>query len=890
MKTMLLSLLLLTLIAWPLQAREGDPTGADAGAEQVEPEVLPELLEFVDAEYPPEALKGGLEGAVLLELLISETGAVDSVSVVESLTPELDVAAVAAAEQFVFSPAVVEGEAVPVFLLFEYTFSITEQTRKIEEYVNFSGVVKEKGTRDLISYATVVVSFPAEPTDMTLTVPWDAYLERLGGFEGQFLEEGSLVALTDSLGRFEFKSLPAGVFNVAFPNAGYRMTTESETLGQGEHLEATYFLPRTHYDEYEIVVYGKAEQKEVTRQRLNITEVERLPGFGGDAIKAVQALPGVARPSFVSGEIIVRGSGQEDTRYYLDGIEIPMLFHYGGIKSTYNSQALSSIDLYPGGFNTRYGGCVGGVVEITGRPGRRDRWRSVVDMSLLDLSLHTEGPISDKATVTLSGRRSFIGEIAKPIMKKFDNFDMATVPYYLDGVARLDYEFDPLNRLFFTYFTATDKMKLVFADEKEGSSEVSEATNALSMNSRFQRFIVGYNRKFGDWGENHLRGAVGADEYTGHYFGEFNYKFETKSYSLRDEFIFKQNDNVHYKLGVDLAHVPIDYEVNSLGDGKSVVSKDFDNMGYYANLELRLADRLLLIPGYRYDHYKEIKAGASSLRLTARYRLNDAHTLTAAGGTYNQAPVPRGQAVDPVFGNPDLPPTQARQFSLGDEWKISDLVNLKVEGYFNRQEKIPFQTDSLNVNYLADAEARMYGIEFMLRHEQGNRFFGWLSYSLSRSERRFPRKPTTDIAGEWDPNGWVVSGFDQTHHFEAVGSWNLGSKWSTGLRARYVTGNPDTPSLSYTSNIYEYNADEGEYEEVLGDYRSERMGPFFQLDVRLDKKFVHKNWIMSAYLDIQNVSYFAYKSPEFHYYNFDGSERNTVSGIIIPTLGFRAEF
>ena len=142
------------------------------------------------------------------------------------------------------------------------------------------------------------------------------------------------------------------------------------------------------YELEDLVVVESLPEREVTRQELSRDEIRQLPGFGGDAIKSVQALPGVARPSmFNQGAIVVRGSGLFDTRYYLDGIDIPLLFHYGGVKSTYNSMSLSSVDLYPGGFNTRYGGCVGGVVEIKGRPGRAGSWRRVVDVSLLDSSL-----------------------------------------------------------------------------------------------------------------------------------------------------------------------------------------------------------------------------------------------------------------------------------------------------------------------------------------------------------------------------------------------------------------------------------------------------------------------------------------------------------------------
>jgi len=858
--------------------------------ETLEPEVEPQLVTFVDAEYPPQALLAGHEGSVILELLVSSSGAVDSATVYQSLEPSLDAAAIEAALQFIFSPAQVEGEAVPVYLLFEYTFSIAEQTRQITEYVNFSGVLKEKGTRDWIEYATVVVNFPFTLTDTTLTVPWSAYLERIGGFPGQYLEEGSLVALTDSLGHFEFKSLPAGRFSVSFPNAGYESVVEYERLGYAEHLQSTYFLPRANYDEYEIVVYGKAEQKEVTRQRLSVTEVERIPGFGGDAIKSVQALPGVARPPFVSGQIIVRGSGFEDTRYFLDGIDIPMLFHYGGLKSTYNTSVLQSIDMYPGGFGARYGSCVGGVIEISGRSAREDRWRTSIDASFLDASFLTEGPLTDKLGLQITGRRSFIGEIANAALSGIDSFNMAAVPYYWDYIARLDYRHSQDNRWFLTLFAAKDRMEIIYNDEMGGSSEVSAAQNAVGMSSLFQRLILGNDWRIGNRANNELRLAVGRDDYIGNIMGFFAYSFKSKNITLRDEFTFQQNDRLTYKFGTDVAWYPLDYRVSALGAGNSVQEKTFSDMGTYASIEWRPTDRLLLIPGYRYDYYKELSEGASSIRLTSHYTLTDKHTLSSAVGTYNQSPSPRGQAVDPVFGNPDLPPTLATHVTLSDEWKMNDLVSLKSEIYYNTQEQIPLETNSGSLNFLPDQDARMYGLEFMLRRNQGNRFFGWLSYSLSRSERRMPRKPTSSIDGDWDPSQWILSDFDQTHHVEAVGSWNLGSTWSAGFRARYVTGNPTTPRLGFDSSQYAYDSDFGQYNDVLGEYRSARMGPFFQFDVRVDKKFVYQNWIMSVYFDIQNLNYSIYNSPEFYNYSFDSSERNTVGGILIPTFGVKAEF
>ena len=863
------------------------------------PDVAPELVRFVDAVYPPDALKAGLEGIVRLELLVAADGTVDSVRVLEGLGPSMNAAASAAAAGFLFTPARVAGEAVPVLVEFVYEFSLREQTRRIEEIVNFRGALKEKGTRTPVGEAMVVVSFPGPESETGLAVPRDVYLERIGEFPGQYLEEDRLVTFTDSTGHFELKSLPPGLVELTFPNPGYEELVTTEELAADEVLDATYWIARSAYNEYEIVVYGKAEQKEVTRQRLSVTEVERLPGFGGDVIKTVQALPGVARPSVTdAGAVVVRGSGNYDTRYFLDGIDIPLLFHFGGVKSTYNSLSLASVDLYPGGFGTRYGGAVGGIVELMGRPAKTDRWHTVLDASLIDASFHVEGPIGRDWSLMMSSRRSFVGEVVNQAVKNIDDLEMSVAPYYWDVVTRIDHQSERDGQLFLTLFAAKDRLSLVFPDEDEGSPEVNQATNAIDTSLRFSRFILGWDRPLGRRFRNELRAAAGDSKEGGHILGFFDWEVHGPYYQLRDELSMQAGEHLALSGGVDLLFAPIEYDVQSVGWPASVRSQDFSDLGAYANVELRPTRNLLLIPGVRYDYYSHLDDGAFSARLTSRYRVTGRHTLTGALGTYNQDPKPAGQATDPVYGNPDLPPTRAAHATLGDEWQIDDRTSVKVEGYYNRQWDIPSMTDSLGLNFVADTDGRMYGLELMLRKETGDRFFGWLSYSISRSERRYARRPSADdgfgessTAGQaWDPDAWVLYDFDQTHHVEALGSMRWGGSWSSGLRLQYVSGNPATPYLGYTGNRYEFDADAGSYRPVSGEYLSDRMDPYFRTDLRVDKKFVRQSYLYSIYLDVQNVNYFVYNPPEGYTYNYDYSKRNEYGWIILPSLGVRVEF
>jgi len=546
--------------------------------------------------------------------------------------------------------------------------------------------------------------------------------------------------------------------------------------------------------------------------------------------------------------------------------------------------------MYPGGFGTRFGGCVGGVVELKGRPGRSDRWKTVLDASLLDASFHTEGPLGKGFTMALNARRSFVGEIAKAVLESNDDATMSVAPYYWDLVGRVDWGTGTDHHLFFTTFAAKDRMEMIVADHKEGSPEVNEAVDEIEMELAFSRFILGYDLRLSPRVRNSLRAAYGRSRESGHVFGEFEFEGKGPYYQLRDELSIDWRPGVRSNVGLDLAWTPYDYEVKVNGWPSSMQTKNFSDHAAYANAELKPWNELLLVPGLRYDHYQHIDQGELSARMSARWRYHPYRTITASYGTYNQPPQPMGQSTDPVYGNPDLPPTLARHATLGHEWRMSDRLFLKVEGYHNTQDQIPAPTDSLGLNFVPDADARMYGLEFMLRHESSERFFGWISYSVGRSERRFARRPSIGLGPEWNPDTWVLHDMDQTHHVEAVGSWQLGRNWSFGTRVQYVSGVPMTPIMGYTGDQYEFDADTGDYVPVEGEYFSERVEPYVRVDLRLDKKFIKKKSIWSVYLDLQNANYFVYNSPEGYAYNYDYSKRTNYGWIFMPALGVRAEF
>jgi TonB family protein len=883
-------------------------TAAKTAADSLPPiDSMPRLLEFVKAQYPADLVRKGVEGQVILDLVVDTAGRVDSVAVVKGFDKVLDSCAAAAAKQFRFRPAIAAGAAVPVLMEYAYRFTLDEIVNKIERYVNLKGRLLERGTRLPVRDAVMAVLYRDTAIDKSRSVPFSAYLKKIGSFPGQHVESGSVIATTDSMGRFSFTSLPAGPITIKVICPGYEQLMEEETLHFGQVLEITYHIQRfSTYGDNEIVVYGKEEKKEVAEHTLTLNEVKKIPGFAGDAVKVVQALPGVARSSLLGNQIIVRGAANADSRYYLDGMYLPVLFHFGGLKSTYNSDALESVDFYPGGFGTRYGDVTAGVIEIKGRPAKTDRIHASVDANFYDASFMVEGPVTDKISTLLTARRSFIGDILSWAVTKLD-LPVSIQPYYWDYIWRTDYNPTKNQKFYLTLFGSQDYFKLIASNFGRGTSITNDPTNQADQRTFFNMGILGWNWDISPTVKNNFTyGLTYGDQYAS-FFGQVKVDQNAWFNNLRDDLSISITKNAVLHAGLDAIAYPVNFEFILQGSADTVTRDtlknwEFGDIGPYLNLDWKPIERLEIIPGLRYDYFPELKyrgsilpafwnyslinnrqgaPGEPSARLTARYKLAPAHTIKAAVGNYSQTPQPLGQTIMQRWGDPYLPATKGAQYVGGYEWKMSDLDNADVQVYYNSQWDIPRQGSALDVpagqtpkGFYADEQGRMYGLEILLKHDQGKRFFGWIAYSLSRSERRDPH---TGI--------WSLYSKDETHNLQLIGSYRLPKFWEIGCRLRYVTGDPSTPIDGIG-----YNEDSGRFFALYGPKNSSRFDPFFQLDMRIEKKFMMKNWVLTSYLDFQDLSWFVYKSPEFYMYNYRYDEKTPVGAIPYPSIGLSAEF
>ena len=249
-------------------------------------------------------------------------------------------------------------------------------------------------------------------------------------------------------------------------------------------------------------------------------------------------------------------------------------------------------------------------------------------------------------------------------------------------------------------------------------------------------------------------------------------------------------------------------------------------------------------------------------------------TLKGGSGLFQQGP----DLFDILLADDETKLRSARSFqnSLGAEQELSRNVTASLEGFFNLLDDLVSRSPDENgiVRYNNYGTGRIFGVEAMLRYENDERFFGWLSYTLSRSERTWaPGEPSE------------LFYLDQTHILTVLGSYDLGRGWEFGARFRYVTGNLYTPCLGSL-----FSSASTSYLCVPGPTTSERLPPFHQLDIRVDKRWKFSGFTLGAYLDLINA--YNRVNPDFIAYNFDysSSRPETASLPIVPSLGVRGEF
>ena len=809
----------------------------------------PKAIGSTDVPYPANAPAHDVPVVVTVKLTVDITGAVQKVDPITPPQPPFDEAVATAVKTFKFEPGRYGGTPVPVEITFTHTFlppppPPPPADKGPAKTSVLKGKLVQLGTRAPVPGATVTVVVGDQRYEV------DA----------------------DQRGKFEL-SVPPGPAKVIVTAPGHNAFLQQETLAAKQALSVTYFVERDSYDPYEIVVTGDQRREEVSRITLRGPEIKQIPGTFGDPFRVVSALPGVASAVSLLPFPIVRGASPSSTGFLLDGTRVPLLYHLLSGPSVIHPNFIDEIQFYPGGAPVPYGGYTGGIVDGRTARARRDGHLIDVDANLLQAGGLVRQPIPQiGATMTAAARYGYPGLILSLATNQV-SLSYWDYQFRLDGGSAK-------NGWTVFAFGANDTLETpsptAAPDDPNPPLEPSLILGFHRVDLRLHRTdgrllttyraVVGYDRT--QSGGTDFSVLVGEPQI---------------------QLAFQKDKTLKIVGGVEGSFKSIDQKSAMSMEPGNIITGSLDRLINGAALVEALwrpTDQWLIRPGVRADVWADNDTTKSSVdpRLTARYQVarreladvppdsdDSAVWLKGSAGIYHQPP----RFILPLPGLDIMPLKfgllRSYQTSLGIEVPLDKRFQLTTEGFFNYMDPTIFDLSVNDASVVTDANptlvptmnvsdtdqqdfidrltkpqlGRAYGLEVLLRRQAKSGLFGWVSYTLSRSERF--------RSGEWVPYD-----FDRTHLINVVAGLPLRRNWDFGLRLQYQSGKPVTTT-------------EG--------YNTARTAGYVRFDLRVDKRVVWQKWLLDFYVDITNIALL----PE------EVSAGQTIR-YVLPTVGVRGRF
>jgi len=655
----------------------------------------------------------------------------------------------------------------------------------------------------------------------------------------------------------------------------------------------------------EVAIVGVRPRRDATELKLTAEQARGETGTHDDPAKVIENLPGVGRAAFGSGQLLLWGADPQDSRVYVDGVEIPRLYHGSGIRSTVNGNLLQSVTLTPGAYGADYGRAIGGMVRLETRE-LSDDYHASVELSVLDASVFTSAQLSSRVRLGLGGRYGLLDRSLR-LVNAPDIAEFFAVPRYHDYQAKMQVALRERESL--------DVVLLGSGDESErivSNSDPARVRRA-SDSQGFERLYLRYRRTLSDGSNVQVVPWIGRDTSRSDLsFGANPALLEQRAlrFGLRAEHRSRLASNLILSLGTDVAGSRADLDRRGSltiparegdlavfgqppGDDSNVDTWQtmLLDLAPYATLDWDLGP-LTVTPGLRIDGYlletsrntpkvgQTPSIGQSSLRAALeprvgiRWRVSSRVSLLAAAGVYSQPPA--AQDLSAVFGTPTLGPETALHASIGESVELARRLSLSVTGFYRALTDLavrdPSPTPRLAGALLDTGTGRSYGVQLLLQQRLWRGFSGSLAYTLSRSERRdTPNADTRLFDG------------DQSHVLVVQGSQSL-AEWTLGARVRYTTGIPKTPIVGAF-----FDEKRDSHQPIFGALNSQRLPSFWQLDLRVDRRFqVSQAAVLLAYLELLNATNHA--NAEEYVYSQDYARRGTVTGMpFVAVFGVRLE-
>lgn len=739
-------------------------------------------------------------------------------------------------------------------------------------------------------------------------------------------------ASTDANGNFLITQVPPGIYRLQASFLGYKTELTPEYRVNHVTPYVQIELEEENASLNEVIVtaspFQKVPESPVSLRVIGLQEIEKAPGANRDISKVVQNYPGVAfSPIGYRNDLIVRGGGPSENRFYLDGVEIPNINHFstqgasGGPVGLIDADLIRSVKFYSGAFPADKGNALSSVLDFSLRDGDMERNSLKATLGASEVSLSSNGHIGNKTSYLVSVRQSYLQALFKILGLPF-------LPAYTDASFKIKTRFDSHNELTLLGLGGIDRMKLNLGIEGE------DAEYMLSYLPEINQETYTVGGVYRHYSQRHVQSIVLSQSYL----NNRNVKYRDNDESSEENLTLRlgsieqetklRMENISswsvwkVKAGFDLNYSR--YKSNEYRKVFTNALREYDyhtdlslwRWGMFASVDYAAPDKSFTASmgvrtdGNNYsDKMKELWRQLSP-RLSVSYRLIEGLTLSGHVGLYYQLPSYTAlgfKGEEGEYVNRHLDYISVSQESLGLSWTPNENMELSVEGFYKLYGHMPFSlSDQIplsckgndygtigNEALSSEAKGRSYGVELM---------FKWLltqKLNLSSSLTIFKSEFKDGEQGSYVPSAW-----DNRFILNMSGTYNFPKHWSLGAKVSCIGGSPYTPYDVEKSSLVEAWNVQGRAYYDYSRYNQERLPVFGQLDVRVDKTFYLKKCMLGFYLDIQNITASKLRQPDalmstgqIENPSAPLSEQRYVmksirqeSGTLLPTLGITFEY
>ncbi len=709
---------------------------------------------------------------------------------------------------------------------------------------------------------------------------------------------------TNNSGYYTLQGLEPGTYTIVFSYIGYQRRTEEVTLSAGEERRLDVELRSEGFETEEVVVTGTSDDEEAERaigtDRFRTADVKELPSvLEPDVFRSLSLLPGVATASDYSSNLYIRGGSPDQTLVLLDGTTVYNPTHFFGFFSTFNPDAIKDVQLYKGAYPAEYGGRLGSVASIYNKDGNRRETTGGLSVGLLASRAYVEGPYGrgadgdEAGSYMIAVRRSTI----EPVLAALRGAEVDGVPdrfSFYDVNGKINYTAGPDDQLSLAFYGGRDVLDLSFREEGRfdiwyGNQTVSADWTHLFGDRVFSTLTLTGSR---------YRSTPVAEIAT----TEFTQKNGVDDLSLNADVEYTPGSAHRLKSGLRASTLA--FTLRNTFDGNETFDQRIDGqrVAVYVQDTYEPTSAWTLKGGLRGTYFRQGNFWRLSPRLSAEYELRPSVQLQAAYGRYHQFLTLETSQLFTGFDtwlmvDDGVPPSSGDQVAVGMKARLGEAWRLEVEGYGRTMrdlfEQDPFLPDEAGLPYperFHFGDGRAYGAELLLRRQEGP-FTGFLSYTLGRTERRFPN---VNLSETGDPQYYVPK-YDRTHSLTLTANYRLTDSWRFSGTFNYNTGQAYTkPERRYELVDDPFQPQTKGRSVLVSPFNSARLPPYHRLDLGVART---GRFFGGAEYEVQLQAINAYARRNVWFYQYQNEEDGTLTReevpqipVPIPNLSFTLTF